>query len=80
MLVTYHDFLLRAKTRLAMLIEQNNVIRLNIDMTLVSIVRPMLRRLDIAFKPGLSRIQWMSADLKVYMTYVQEVHSHNSMV
>lgn len=72
-IVSYRDVILRAKDTLNMLIEQNNQIRRSIDMTLVSIARPLLRKLDIAFKRGLSRVQWLSADLKLYTVYVQEV-------
>lgn len=58
---------------LKMLIDQNDEIRMSIDIILVDIVKPLLRKMDVAFKPGLSRIQWLSSDLKFYTTYVKEV-------
>lgn len=75
-LVCNREIILNAKETLQMLLDQNNDIRMSIDMVLVSIVRPLLRKLDIAFKPGLSRVQWLSSDLKLFTTYVQEVREN----
>lgn len=76
MLVCNREVILNAKETLQMLLDQNNDIRMSIDMVLVSIVRPLLRKLDIAFKPGLSRVQWLSSDLELFTTYVQEVRGN----
>lgn len=41
-------------------------------MIFVNISRPILRRLEIIFKPSLTRVQWMSKDLDIYMIFVDE--------
>lgn len=46
--------------------------RNSLDMVLFNISRPILRKLDIAFKSGLTRIQWLSMDLDMYLEYVEE--------
>lgn len=72
-MVKFRNVLLQSKETLQSLVERNNEIRSSFDMTLVSIARPLLRKLDIVFKPGLARIQWHSADLRLYVTFVKEV-------
>lgn len=72
-MVFCRNTILGAKELLNLLIQQNDEIRLSIDLILIDIARPLLKTLDIAFKPGLSRIQWLSSDLKMYTTNVTEV-------
>lgn len=73
MAVCYRDTIMEAKETLKMLIDQNEEIRMSFDIILVDIVKPLLRKMDVAFKPGLSRVQWLSSDLKFYTIYVKEV-------
>lgn len=40
-------------------------------MVLFNISRPILRKIDLAFKPGLSRVQWLSLDLDMYFELVE---------
>lgn len=63
---------MRAKDTLGHLISVNNTLRNSLDMVLFNISRPILRKIDIAFKPGLTRIQWLSMDLDMYFEYVEE--------
>lgn len=63
---------MRAKDTLGHLISSNNALRNSLDMVLFNISRPILRKIDIAFKPGLTRIQWLSMDLDMYFEYVEE--------
>lgn len=73
-IVCYRDTIIRAKDTLKMLIDQNDEIRMSIDIILIDFARPLLRKLDVAFKPGLSRVQWLSNDLSIYTTYVKNVN------
>lgn len=63
---------MRAKNTLHHLISANNTLRNSLDMVLFNISRPILRKIDIAFKPGLTRIQWLSMDLDMYFEHVEE--------
>lgn len=63
---------MRAKDTLGHLISANNNLRDSLDMVLFNISRPILRKIDIAFKPGLTRIQWLSMDLEMYFEHVEE--------
>lgn len=58
---------------LKQLLRTNDRLRLSFDMVLLNLARPLLRKLELAFKPGLTRLQWTSQDLRMYFTYVQEV-------
>lgn len=75
--IIHRDTIIEVKETLGMLVQQNNEIRMSIDIILIDIAKPLLRKLDIAFKPGLSRVQWLSSDLKFYTIYVKEVGSPN---
>lgn len=66
------EIFMRAKDTLGHLISSNNSLRNSLDMVLFNISRPIFRKIDIAFKPGLTRIQWLSMDLDMYFEYVEE--------
>lgn len=55
------------------LILENNRIRMSVDMVLLSISRPSLKKLELAFKPGLSTVTWISDNLDNYFEHVQKV-------
>lgn len=58
---------------LSMLIEMNNGLRVSIPIVFVNIFRPQLQKLDKAFKPGLSQIQWLSKDFDAYIEHLEMV-------
>lgn len=70
--VTCNDKFSETKEKLLDYISEDSRLRDSLDMVFVNITRPFLRRLEIAFKPSLTRIQWMSKDLNMYLTYVGE--------
>lgn len=53
-------------------LEENTRLRNSIDMAFLNISRPILRRIEIVFRPALTRVQWMSQDLDFYLTYINE--------
>lgn len=55
------------------LVDENNRLRLSIDMFLLNISRPLLRQLELAFKPGLSTVSWTSDHLEDYFESVRAV-------
>lgn len=72
-LVKYEDDLKRKLGKLTQLIVWNNEMRLSIHVVFVNIFRPQLRKIDLAFKPGLSQIQWLSKDFDSYIDNVEKV-------
>lgn len=55
------------------LVDENNKLRMSIDMFLLNISRPLLRQLELAFKPGLSTVSWTSDHLEDYFGSVRTV-------
>lgn len=72
-LVKYEDDLKRKLGSLTQLIVWNNALRLSIHVVFVNIFRPQLQKIDIAFRPGLSQIQWLSKDFDAYLENVDKV-------
>lgn len=72
-LINYETDLRRKLGSLNGLIELNNQIRLSIPIVFVNIFRPQLQKIDKAFKPGLSQIQWLSKDFDAYIGQVEKV-------
>lgn len=60
--------------RLDRLIKRNNEIRMSIDMILLNVSRPLLKKLEIAFRPGLSTVTWQSEHLEDYFDNVEHVN------
>lgn len=55
------------------LIELNNQLRLSIPNVFMNVCRPQLQKIDKAFKPALSQIQWLSKDFDTYVNHVKQV-------
>lgn len=72
-LVKYEDDIKRKLGSLTQLIVWNTEIRFSIPIVFVNIFRPQLQKIDIAFKPGLSQIQWLSKDFDAYLINAQKV-------
>lgn len=74
MVIFCRDSLMRSVDRTKKLIVLNDEIRLNVDMFLYNALRPILRELELAFKPALTRYQWLSKDLEAYLKHLEEVY------
>lgn len=72
-LVFCKDKVLDDYERLNRLIKRNNEIRMSIDMILLNVSRPLLRKLELAFRPGLSTVTWLSENLEEYFDNVENV-------
>lgn len=55
------------------LVDENNRLRMSMDMCMLNISRPLLRQLEVAFKPGLSTVSWTSDHLDDYFESVRLV-------
>lgn len=60
--------------RLQRMIKRNNKIRMSIDMILLNVSRPLLRKIELAFRPGLSTVTWLSEHLDDYFDNVEQVN------
>lgn len=69
-LVFCKEKVLNAQETLRQLVQRNNDLRMSIEMVLLNISRPMLKKLELAFKPGLSTVQWTSEHLDQYFENV----------
>lgn len=65
-LVFCRDKVMNSYEKMRQLVQDNNELRNHLDMCLLSISRPLLRELDLAFKPGLSTVSWTSDHLEEY--------------
>lgn len=72
------DKLMESYETLGSLVRRNNELRMSIDMVLLNISRPLLRKLELAFKPGLSTIAWTSEHLDDYFEDVRAVLDETS--
>lgn len=72
-MVFCRDKVMDAKETLMHLIEENNRLRLSVDLVLFNLSRPLLRKLELAFKPGLSTVSWTSEHLDDYCEHVRAV-------
>lgn len=66
--------------RLKRLIKRNNKMRMSIDMILLNVSRPFLRKLELAFRPGLSTITWLSEHLEDYFDNVELVSALRTLL
>ena len=73
MLVLCKEKIFSSKDTLKHLIDRNNTLRMSIASVLLNISRPLLKKLEIAFKPGLSTVQWTSKHLNSYFENVSGV-------
>lgn len=71
--VYYKEKILNSKETLKQLINRNNELRSSIDMILLNVTRPSLKKLELAFKPGLSTVTWTSENLNDYFDKVHNV-------
>lgn len=69
----YKDIVFNAQVAITQLVARNNAFRMSIDMILLNISRPLLRKLELAFKPGLSTVLWNSEHLDVFIEDVSTV-------
>lgn len=72
-IVMYKEKILNAKETLTQLIQRNNELRQSVDMVLFSVTRQNLKRIELAFKPGLSTVTWTSEHLDEYFDHVRMV-------
>lgn len=72
-IVIYKEKILNAKETLTQLINRNNELRQSVDMVLLSVTRQNLKRIELAFKPGLSTVTWTSEHLDGYFDHVRMV-------
>lgn len=72
-LVKYEEELKQKLRNLRLLIKRNDDLRLSINILFVNICRPQLQKIDIALKPGLSQIQWLSKDFDAYIRNADSV-------
>lgn len=73
-LVKYEDELKSKLRMMRHLIIRTNALRMSVEIVFVSIMRPQLKKIDRAFKAGLSQIQWLSNDFGAYVKNVEKVN------